>query len=152
MNYNWDLKNIYKTEEDFEKDLKFLDEKVLPLISSVEGKLNTEAGMVTYCKCQLDLEKYLQPVYMYAACASDLDKRDLEANKRLGRVMILFQKIGNVSAYAEPELLKIGEEKVMKFFEEHKEGFSLFKKNCNPFMYLVYKYLYYLSFLIQPVV
>ena len=55
MNYNWDLKNIYKTEEDFEKDLKFLDEKVLPLISSVEGKLNTEEGMVTYCKCQLDL-------------------------------------------------------------------------------------------------
>ena len=74
MNYNWDLKNIYKTEEDFEKDLKFLDEKVLPLISSVEGKLNTEEGMVTYCKCQLDLEKYLQPVYMYAACASDLDE------------------------------------------------------------------------------
>ena len=121
MNYNWDLKNIYKTEEDFEKDLKFLDEKVLPLISSVEGKLHTEEGMVTYCKYQLDLEKYLQPVYMYAACASDLDKRDLDANKRLGRVMILFQKIGNVSAYAEPELLKIGEEKVMKFFEEHKE-------------------------------
>ena len=121
MNYNWDLKNIYKTEEDFEKDLKFLDEKVLPLISSVEGKLDTEEGMVTYCKCQLDLEKYLQPVYMYAACASDLDKRDLDANKRLGRVMIVFQKIGNVSAYAEPELLKIGEEKVMKFFDEHKE-------------------------------
>ena len=98
MNYDWNLKNIYKTEEDFERDLKYLDERVIPLLESTEGRLDTEDGMVTYCKCQMDLERHLQPVYMYAACASDLDKRDLEANKRLGRVMILFQKIGQAAA------------------------------------------------------
>lgn len=130
MNYDWNLKNIYKTEEDFERDLKYLDERVIPLLQSTEGRLDTEDGMVTYCKCQMDLERYLQPVYMYAACASDLDKRDLEANKRLGRVMILFQKIGQAAAFAEPELLKIGEGNVMDFFKKHPEysGFDFATK------------------------
>ena len=58
---------------------------------------------------------------MYAACASDLDKRNLEANKRLGRVMILFQKLGEGTSFAEPEILALGPAKVAEFFRNHKE-------------------------------
>ena len=107
MNYDWDLTNIYKTEEDFEKDLMTIEEEIIPSMAKTKGRLNTEEGLCEYCKGSLELERLLQPVYMYAACASDLDKRNLEANKRLGRVMILFQKLGEGTSFAEPEILAL---------------------------------------------
>ena len=121
MNYDWDLTNIYKTEEDFEKDLKTIEEEIIPSMAKTKGRLNTEEGLSEYCKGSLELERLLQPVYMYAACASDLDKRNLEANKRLGRVMILFQKLGEGTSFAEPEILALGPAKVAEFFRNHKE-------------------------------
>ncbi|MCQ2799943.1 MAG: oligoendopeptidase F [Bacilli bacterium] len=121
MNYDWDLTNIYKTNDDFEKDLKKVDEEIIPEIAKLEGKLNEEANLCKMMELSIELEKTLQPLWMYASCASDLDKRNLENNNKQQRVRILFQKLGSALSFADPEILALGEEKVMKFFEDHKE-------------------------------
>jgi len=121
MNYDWDLTTIYKTDADFESDLKKVDEEIIPAIAALEGKLNEEASLCKMMELSIEMEKILQPLWMYAACASDLDKRNLENNKKQQRVMILFQKLTSALSFADPEILALGEEKVMEFFKAHPE-------------------------------
>ena len=120
MNYNWDLTNIYKTEEDFERDFKAI-EALIPEVAALEGHLHEEDKLCKMMDINLKIEKLLQPVYMYVACASDLDKRNLENQQKLGKVMILWQNLASALSFSEPEMLALGEEKMMEFFEKHPE-------------------------------
>ena len=121
MNYDWDLSTIYKTDADFEKDLKKVDEEIIPEIASLEGKLNDEKCLSKMMELSIKLEELLEPLWMYAACASDLDKRNLENNKKQQKVMLLFQKLTSAMSFSDPEILALGEEKVTEFFKKHPE-------------------------------
>ena len=48
MDKVWNLTHIYKTQEDFEKDLDYAKKVILPGITELEGKLKNEEDLVKY--------------------------------------------------------------------------------------------------------
>lgn len=121
MKETWDLTELYKTEKDFEEDLRIFKEVDTPLVASFEGKLKEEETLLSYFKADQALSPRLHRLYMYASCLSDLDKKDVIASKRKGKVDLALQEYITRASFASPEILSLGKEKMDAFFKKHPE-------------------------------
>ena len=121
MKETWDLTPLYKDEAAFEEDLKKFKEVYTPKMASFEGKLAEEKELVEYFKLDHEINALLERLYMYAASLSDLNKKDVKASERQGRVELAFQDYISAVSYVEPELLALGKEKMDAFFKKYPE-------------------------------
>lgn len=121
MRETWDLTYLYKTEADFEKDLKAFREEDIPFLASLNGKLGTEEGLLGYFKKSHEVDARIERLYMYAGSYSDLNKKDIAASKRVASVDLAIQDYIQKCSYIEPELLSLGKEHFDSFFEKHPE-------------------------------
>lgn len=116
----WDLTYHFKDKKEFEQAL----EKVTQIIDSLkdyEGRLHEEEAFVQYCLTMKRFEEEASRVYQYAALKSDLDKKDVESAADFNRCQLLFYTLSEVTSYVEPEIIAIGEEKIMNMLNKHKE-------------------------------
>ncbi len=111
---NWNLDVFYKNEEEFNKDLKLLDEK-LPTFTSFKGKLNQFEVFKEYLLFEEEITKLLYKLYMFSHLSSDLNLKDQQLQSRNQSVMFRMNQIGSLTAYISPELISIGEEKILEF-------------------------------------
>ncbi len=121
MNTNWDLKNIYADEGEFEKEIIRLKEELTPRVSSLKGKLNTEEGFKEYLDISRDIESSLSRAFVYASTRSDLDKRNTKNGEALSRIELAYQDFGSASSFADPEILSLGRDYVFAFLKKHPE-------------------------------
>ena len=118
--YQWNLNYLLKDDNEFEERLKEL-KALCDKIASYKGKLGEEQSFKEYFMLQLELENKLGPVYMYAHLGSDLDKKDMAKAAMLQKVMMMFNNFSISTSFEQPELIQVGEEKVMKFIDSNKE-------------------------------
>lgn len=121
MQEKWDLSPLYKSEEDFEKDLKEFKEVLTEKVATLEGKLSDEKYLLEYFKLDQKISAMLQRLYMYAGSLSDLDKKDVKGNERVGRVELALNDYISKASFVEPEILSIGQEKIKEFFKKYPE-------------------------------
>lgn len=121
MSNKWDLSFIYKDTETFLKDLEKFKGEEIPLASSFEGKLGDEKVFADYLVFSKKANIELYRLYVYAESSSDLNKKDAEAAKRLSQVGLVANAFGAALSYSSPEILALGEEKVMGFLKSHPE-------------------------------
>lgn len=121
MKDKWDLTRIYKTEEDFQKEIEDVKNNVIPALAALEGKLSTEEGFKEYLKYQREANTKLSHLIMFASMRSDLDKRNVENASALTKIRLLINEYSSAVSYADPEILKCGKEYVDTYFANHKE-------------------------------
>jgi len=119
MDKIWDLSHIYKTQDDFEKDLSYAQEVLLKGISSFQGKLKDEKERKAYFDRERKASEVLNHLGRYASRRSDLDKKNVRNLTDLAKVENLFNEYGSQDSYSTPEILALG--------KEHRDGF--FAKN-----------------------
>ncbi|MFA5380407.1 MAG: oligoendopeptidase F [Candidatus Izemoplasmatales bacterium] len=115
---NWDLTYLFPTLEDFEKAFNDTNE-IIKKLPAYEGQLHIEAKFTEY---YLNIKKISQigyRVYQYASLLSDLNKKNQENAARLQKVQITFAMMQQVTAFEEPELISIGQEKIMAFIDHN---------------------------------
>lgn len=114
----WDLTYHFKTTEEFINELNEVKEIVekFPLF---EGKLNQEDNFKEYLLLLKEFEVKASKVYQYASLKSDLNKKDVENAANLNKCRMLFFMLSEVSAYAEPEIIKVGKDKIMSFIDHN---------------------------------
>lgn len=117
----WDLTKIYPDEASFDKDLKKLKEEVTPELASHKGKLSDEKELAAFLSESRVLEKLASRLYLYAECASDVDKRVVKNNERLARVRLALNDLSSATSFEEPEILAIGEKGIATFLAHHPE-------------------------------
>lgn len=117
---NWNLEYLYKSYEEFQKDLNALKE-FCDKFKDYQGLLDNEDKFLEYYQMQIELEEKLGKVYEYAALKSDLNKKDIKALNDLEICSQVLFKLNQDTSFEEPEILKIGKEKVFKFLDNHKE-------------------------------
>ena len=118
--YEWNLSPLFESEEQFLQaieDFKALPEK----LKSHEGKLTDEAELKAAFDVQKEIEIALSRLYFFASMRSDRNKKDVANASDLMKVRYLFVPLGESSAYFEPEVLSLGEEKMKAFFEKNPE-------------------------------
>ncbi len=116
----WDLTYHFKNKEEFEEALANVNQMV-ESFKEYEGKLHEEDQFVKYCLAMKKFEEDASRVYQYASLKSDLDKKDVESAADLNRCQLAFYTLSEVTSYVEPEIIAIGEEKVMEMLNKHKE-------------------------------
>ena len=121
MDKVWNLTHIYKTQEDFEKDLDYAKKVILPGITELEGKLKNEEDLVKYFDLERKANKVLNHLGRFASRRSDLDKKDVKNLSDLAKIDNLFNDFGSADSYSTPEILSLGKEHREKFFINHPE-------------------------------
>lgn len=116
----WDLTYHFKDKKEFEEALANVNQMVANL-KDYEGKLHEEEKFIQYCLMMKKFEEEASRVYQYAALKSDLDKKDVESAADLNRCQLVFYTLSEVTSYVEPEIIAIGEEKIMEMLNNHKE-------------------------------
>lgn len=122
--YTWDLTDIYKTNEDYEKDLK----KVLSLadeIEKLEGKLKDKKYLMKCFALEKEMSMLEDKLSSYAFLSSSINLDDEEVKKRLNQLDIVDNKISEKTVYIMPELSNIDDEVLKKYMED--EDFKNYK-------------------------
>lgn len=124
--YTWNLADIYASEAEWTKAKDELLARV-PVLESYKGKLATSSqSLLDFLNYYFDFLKLYNRVYSYASMKSD---EDLGNTGYQSMMQIMRQNepvIGAAVAYAEPELLAAGKEKIDKFLGENK-NLSVYK-------------------------
>ena len=110
----WDLTYLFKTKEDFLEELNNLP-PYGDKLSSYQGKLGEEKEFVEYVLLKDEFDKRATRVYEYAALQSDLNKKVVENAAYVSKIMMIFNVIQSKTSFEAPEILALGEEKVMEF-------------------------------------
>ena len=117
---NWNLEVIYKTKEEFLKELQETS-LMVDKAKAYKGKLDNEKNFVEYLLLNREFEEKGSKLYLYAHLSSDLNKKDVEKLGFVSSCMNLFNEFSVATSFEQPELLKIGKEKVFKFIDNNKE-------------------------------
>lgn len=115
MDKIWDLTHIYKTQEDFEKDLAYAKDELIPSLSALEGKLKNDEDRKSYFGLERKANEVLNRLGRFASMRSDLDKKNVKNLSDLAKVEHLFNEYGSADSYSTPEILSLG--------KEHRDGF-----------------------------
>ena len=121
MDKVWNLTHIYKTQEDFEKDLDYAKKVILPGITELEGKPKNDEDLVKYFDLERKANEVLNHLGRFASRRSDLDKKDVKNLSDLAKIDNLFNDFGSADSYSTPEILSLGKEHREKFFLNHPE-------------------------------
>ena len=121
MDKVWNLTHIYKTQEDFKKDLDYAKKVILPGITELEGKLKNEEDLVKYFDLERKANEVLNHLGRFASRRSDLDKKNVKNLSDLAKIDNLFNDFGSADSYSTPEILSLGKEHREKFFINHPE-------------------------------
>lgn len=111
--YVWDLTDLYETPDAWEAAFTDIEGQIEGL-ARFEGTLgNSASDMADAFRTVSDTAKEAVRLYTYANLKFDENQRDSEAQERQQRAQNLFQKFGEATSWMDPEVLVIGEDKVM---------------------------------------
>lgn len=114
----WDLSSIYKSNEQWEEELKkipALTEKVV----AFKGKLSESSDtLLEALKALEKAELQLETVYHYASLQHEADEDDSEATDRDGRAMMAYTELQSQISFMDPEILSIPEETLRTWIEK----------------------------------
>ena len=116
--YKWNLQDIYKSVNDWEKDFQIVKNSAQKY-KQFENTLGNSAQQLLNClKFDDETEIKLGKLYLYASLSKDLDLGNPENQGRFDRIMSLASQIQAASSFIKPEILAIPEEKLWKFVDE----------------------------------
>ena len=116
--YNWNLKDIYKNEEDFNLDGIKIEEN-LKSLREYKGKLGESASNLYECYnlYEKTLEIY-EKVYGYGMLNYHLDMSDPHKKKLYKKVENIGTEFEKATAFITPEIIKIDNEVLLSFLDK----------------------------------
>ncbi len=115
----WDLTYLFPSLEKWEEGYSRTVE-IIEQLGSYKGKLGDFNNFKEYFNLQNEFQNVGLKTYQYASLLSDLDKKNAENSARLQRIQICFSKLQQATAFEEPELINLGQEKVIGFINKDK--------------------------------
>ncbi len=123
--YKINTKDLFENEKEFLEELEKIKNSISE-ISKFEGHiLDSSDNLLNLLNLSNDFEKRIERLYIYAHLNNDFDLSDQKGNENLGKVLKIYDKYGELSAYIIPELLTKDYGIVKKMVEEN--------ENLKPF-------------------
>ncbi len=119
--YTWNLKDIYATEDLWEKDFKFIEDN-LKEYNKYVGKVGSSAKtLLEVIKFDEKINIILDKLGLYSSSAKDLDLAEPKYLAMDERISGLESKSAAAASFLKPELVAIPKDKLEKFISEEKE-------------------------------
>jgi oligoendopeptidase F len=117
MKMKWDLTRLFKDTNEWDKAFDELV-SMIDEMATYKGKLSDFESFKNYYELQKEMSVLLLKVYQYAALTSDLNRKNVENSARVQKVGYQLSRLNQVTAFDSPELLEMGEKKVMSFINK----------------------------------
>jgi oligoendopeptidase F len=119
--YKWNLKDIYSSDDEWEKDFKWVEDNISGY-GQFEGNLSTSADNLLAClKFDEGMGIKLERLYLYSMLAKDSDLRDAKYQGMDDRIKSVYSKVLTVSSFIKPEILRIDESKLIEMINSLSE-------------------------------
>ena len=116
----WDLTKIYKTKEDYDKDLNFVKESI-PSFSKYQNNLSNKEMLLEFMAFNDEVEMKLSKLFTYAHMSFDLNQKNVETLQNYQIVYSVYNELVQASSFVSSELVSVGKEKLLQFISEEKE-------------------------------
>ncbi|MDP2363296.1 MAG: oligoendopeptidase F, partial [Ignavibacteria bacterium] len=104
--YKWNLKDIYISDTEWEKDFKWVKDNIINY-RQFEGTLSASAEKLLAClKFDEDIGIKLERLYLYSMLAKDSDMRNPKYQGMDDRIKSIYSKVLAAGSFIKPELLK----------------------------------------------
>jgi len=117
--YKWNLKDIYSSDEDWEKDFKIVEQTINGYVQ-FEGRITDSSENLLDClKFDEKIGIKLERLYLYSMLAKDSDMRDTKYQGMDDRIKSVYSKVLTANSFIKPELLKADEAKLIGFINSN---------------------------------
>ena len=126
----WDLSTLFKSDEDWEKAFGKID-KYYEELAAYSGKLDNAVTIAEFLDKSASAERRLYNLYVYAHQRYDEDTRAEKAQGMYSRIATKVSQLVSLTAFAEPEVLALPDDKLKGLLESEKlseHRFNLEKK------------------------
>lgn len=106
--YKWNLTSLFVNDEAYEKAVKEIDEKILPL-ASYQGKLTDAKTIKDFLDAYMETELQIYNIYTYASLRKVEDTRDNTANAMVNSAFSKVVLFNSVTSYFKPEILALND-------------------------------------------
>jgi len=113
----WDLSVFYPSLEAWDEDLKKLPLHIEKL-ASFKGKLGQYENFKSFYVAEEEATKLLYRLYGYIHLNSDLNLKDTVKSSKNQQMLLILSDLNQKTSFLSPELIALGEEKVMSFIEK----------------------------------
>lgn len=128
--YKWNLTDIYKTDEEWEDDYKWIDANIKNY-SSFEGKLSNSPEVLLDCfKFDEKIGCKLERLYLYSMLSKDSDMSLPKYQGMDDRIKSLYAKVTAASSFIRPELLSIDDKKLLEMIDSL-PGLKIYKHTID---------------------
>ncbi|MDA5388105.1 oligoendopeptidase F [Loigolactobacillus backii] len=115
----WDLTTVYPTDDDWEAAYKDV-QTLTTTVEKLSGTLAANArDLSTGLEQIFDLYRKLEKVYVYASLKTNQDNNDPTYQAMSQRAGALVAKVSAQTAFVEPEILAIPEDKLTSYIDEN---------------------------------
>ena len=119
--YTWNLTDIFKTKEEFEKEIEKLN-KMLNEIKAYQGKVSNSSENIY--QCYRNYEKaleYYEKIYAYGMLKFHLDMANSENIKLFKKCEGIGTEFEKTTSFITPEITDIDTDLLLKYLEENNE-------------------------------
>ncbi len=114
--FQWDLAQLYESDEAWEADYKKIDSMVEPL-EKMRGQLNSAEAVAGYLDEEIELDRMIHKLYVYAHLKQDEDTAHNGNQARMSRMQAKLAEAGARLAWSTPEILANSEEDLKAWTE-----------------------------------
>ncbi len=111
----WNLSSIYKSDDEWEKNLKLIPE-LTKKVAAYKGRLGSNPE--TLLEALKSIEKanlQMETVFHYASLQHEADEDDPNATDRYGRAFMAYTNMEAELSFIDPELQEIDDEKIREW-------------------------------------
>ena len=128
--YEWNLSDIYKSKEDFEKDKESLNKKLEEIVKYKGSLEDSSDNIYNYYKLYEEIVEIICKLYSYGMLRYHKNMADSKGISIFKKVQALDSNIDEVTAFAVPELTEMDTEKLKKYLNEDKR-LEAYSKTIN---------------------
>lgn len=111
----WDLSSIYKSNEEWEENLKVLP-SLTEKVVQYKGRLGESSDILLEAlKALEEAELRMETVYHYASLQHEADEDDASATDRDGRAMMAYTRMMSDLSFIDPEIQSVDETKLREW-------------------------------------
>lgn len=127
--YKWDLSAIYKTKEEFYKELKEVKTEILNIKKYKECFLENVDIFVEFMRRMEVAERKIEKLHQYSHLCIDVEPDNLEIQEQVAQVNAILALLSNETVFIIPEIIK-NEEKVKEMIKQDKAKiYEIYVKN-----------------------
>ena len=117
----WNVTDLYKTEEDYNKDFEYLNENLKEFDKYKGHILDNSYTLYELLTFDNEYNKKLEQVYIYAHIQNDQDTTNTKFQTMFGKAYNLYTKYSEKTSFIVPEILKGNYDIIEKYIAEKQE-------------------------------